>query len=213
MLERFKNRKEAGRLLAQKLKKYEEKNVVVLALPRGGVPLAFEVASALHAPLDLVFAHKIGHPLQEEYAIAAISESGYLVGNSAELKQVQSKWLEEQKNHTLTVIKKRRHLYLPGRQPINLKNKIAIIVDDGIATGLTMLAAIEEIKHQQPEKIIVAIPMSPQSTADTLLQKADEVVALRMDPDFLFLGSVGSYYEDFFPVTDEEVIKLVQKPI
>jgi predicted phosphoribosyltransferase len=207
----FKNRADAGKQLAKALMSYQGEDVVVLGLPRGGVVLASEVASSLKAPLDLVFAHKIGHPLQEEYAIAAISESGYLLGNDFELKQVESKWLENQKEKELERMRKRRELYLKGVAKQDLKNKTVILVDDGIATGLTLQVAIEEVKHHKPKKIIVGVPIAAEGIASKIKRQVDQLVALQIDPDFTFLGAVGCYYEEFSQVEDEAVIDCLRK--
>lgn len=204
----FKDRKEAGALLAKKLISYRDQDVVVLALPRGGALVAQEIASLLNASLDLIFAHKIGHPLQEEFAIAAISEHGHLVGNQAELERLPPAWLEEKKQAVLQEIKRRRDLYLKGREALPLKDKIAILVDDGIATGLTAQAAILELRSLSPKKLVLAVPVTPKSTGDVLKNEVDELVALIMDPDDKFLGSVGAYYKVFPQVSDKEVLDL-----
>lgn len=204
----LKDRKDAGQKLAEKLKEYAGKEVVVLGLPRGGVVLAASIAKALGAPLDLAFAHKIGHPDQPEYAIAAMSESGHIVGNEQELSKVSEEWIAEQKKETLEEIQRRRELYLKGREKQTLSGKIVILADDGIATGLTMKAAIEEIKSKKPQKFIAAVPVAPESTANSL--DVDEVVAIQIDPIDRFLGSVGAYYEAFPQVSDQEVVALLE---
>lgn len=207
---RFKDRTEAGKLLAQKLLAYKGKNTVVLGLPRGGVVLAKEIASLLECSLDLLFAHKIGHPLQEEYAIAAISESGYMVGNEGELALVDAKWLEEEKKKVLSKMQMQRTLYLKGRKPTDLKNKTIILVDDGVATGLTFFAAVEEAKHLDPPKLLIAVPIIPQMTAQRLSEKVDALVALCIEPNTHFLGSVGAYYDLFPQISDATVIQLLK---
>lgn len=205
----FKNRQEAGHTLAQKLISYRDQPVVVLGLPRGGVILAAEIASMLNAPLDLAFARKIGHPLQEEYAIAAISEKGNFIGNEGELKRVDQKWLKEKQEAALAEIKERRHTYLKERNRLPLKDKTVILADDGIATGLSIQAAIQEIKNEHPKKLIIAVPVLPEYVANILKKQIDELIAIRIDPDHLFLGSVGAYYEKFEQVTDQEIISIM----
>lgn len=205
----FKDRRDAGIRLGKLLLPYRNEDVIVLAIPRGGIVLAHEIAKALGAPLDLIFAHKIGHPLQEEYAIAAISEEGYVVGHPEESQHISQEWLEKEKRKTLIEIQRRRQLYLQGRKKPALTNKIVILVDDGIATGLTLRAAILEAKHAKPKKLIVATPVSPKSTADSIKKDVDEFVALTIDPDAQFLGAVGAYYETFPQVEDQEVINLL----
>lgn len=207
----FRNRSEAGKLLAQALLKYKGQDVVVFALPRGGVVTAVEIAKALDAPLDLILAHKIGHPYQPEYAIAAISENGHTIGTSHELQRIDKKWFEEEKNLQMKEIKRKREKYLKGREEIPLKNKIAILVDDGIATGLTMRVGIVELKHRHPKKIVVAVPVAPKSTADLLRSEADEFVAVEVPENHRFLGAVGAYYDDFSQTEDEEVIDILRK--
>ncbi|MES2200357.1 MAG: phosphoribosyltransferase family protein [Chlamydiota bacterium] len=207
----FLNRPEAGKLLANALHHYFGKDVIVLALPRGGVPVAAEIAFALKAPLDLIFAHKIGHPLQEEYAIAAVSEGGAMVGHPEELEQVDKKWLEEEKEKTYKKMMLQRKLYLQERKKPDLKDRVVILVDDGVATGLTLLAAIFEVKQFAPAKLVIAVPVAPQNTADKIKEQVDELIALQVDQDGLFLGSVGAYYQEFPQVQDQEVIELLKQ--
>lgn len=205
----FKNREDAGKQLGELLKHYEGQEVIVYALPRGGVVVAKEIADCLHAPLDLILAHKIGHPYHAEYAIAAISESGQMVGNARELQAVDPEWLEQEKRNQLEEIQRKRKKYLKGKVQLPVKDKIAIIVDDGIATGLTMLAGIKELQQKHPKKIIVAVPVAPKSTADMLKTLVDEVVSPDLPEDFL--GAVGAYYRDFNQVEDDEVIELLDQ--
>ncbi|WP_059359853.1 phosphoribosyltransferase [Parachlamydia acanthamoebae] len=207
----FKDRHDAGRQLAELLEKYKDKDVIVYALPRGGVVIAEEIAKFLHASLDLIFAHKIGHPYQEEYAIAAISEHGLIVEASDELRFVDKKWFEKEKERQVLEMKRRRALYLKNIPKKSAKDKIAIIVDDGIATGLTMQAGIKELKSNQPKKIIAAVPVSPKSTAQLLASMVDEFVAIEIPPDGQFLGAVGAYYDEFYQVEDQEVIDILSQ--
>lgn len=204
----YKNRADAGKQLSQLLKEYKDKDVVVYGLPRGGVVVAEEIAKFLGAPLDLIFAHKIGHPHHSEYAIAAISESGHLIGSFYELPFISETWLEKEKQNQLQEIKRKRKIYLKGKKDLPLKNKIAIIVDDGIATGLTMKVGIKELKDRHPEKIVVVVPISPRSTADSIKATVDDFVGIIVDDD-KFLGSVGAYYQEFNQVEDEEVIAIL----
>lgn len=208
---RFTDRYDAGRKLAELLAKYKNNDVVVYALPRGGVEVAVEIADLLKAPLDLIFAHKIGHPYQPEYAIAAVSESGYLIGNEQEMLSAGKEWLEGEKNHQMEEMQRRRKLYLKGRKEIPLKDKIAVIVDDGIATGLTMQVGIMELRSRHPDKIIAAVPVAPKSTARLIRTQVDEFVALDVPEDFHFLGAVGAYYDRFNQVEDEQVIAILDK--
>mgnify|MGYP001564952139 CR=1 FL=1 len=205
----FANRAEAGRLLAQKLSIYKGKDVVVYALPRGGVVTAIEIGKYLEAPVDLIIVRKIGHPAAPEYAIAAIAEDGHMVGSEDELSLLDPGWLEEEKNRQRAEAKRRREKYLAGRAPISAKGKVAILVDDGVATGLTLRVGIVELRHCHPGRLVVAVPVIPKSTATLLRSEVDEVVALEIPEEGAFLGAVGAYYDDFSPVEDEEVIELM----
>ena len=207
----FKDRVEAGKKLSTLLSKYKGKEAVVYALPRGGVVLAEEIANFLEVPLDLLFAHKLGHPYQPEYAVAAISESGHVVGNAYELQSLGKEWLDREKERQLAGIQNRRKLYLQDRPEIPIKDKIAIIVDDGIATGLTMQAGILELRDKHPLKIIVAVPVSPKSAAEAIKALADDFIAIEVPEDGKFRGSVGSYYQLFDQVENSEVISILKK--
>lgn len=202
----FKDRQDAGRQLAQLLSNYKDKDMIVYALPRGGVVVAAEIAEALHAPLDLVLAHKIGHPYHQEYAVAAVSESGQLVESSREL--LDKRWLEQAKQREMTEIERKRKTYMGGKPSLSAQGKIALIVDDGIATGLTMFAAIKELRSQHPKEIVVVVPVAPKDTADLIQKQVDKVVGIAIDEDFL--GAVGAYYRDFTQVEDEEVVALLK---
>jgi len=204
---RFKNRTEAGQLLAEKLAKYKDQAGVVYPLPRGGVPLGIEIARALGMELDLIIPRKVGHPYNPEYAIAAVGETGDPVVNQAEVARVDAKWFEQEVARQRGEARRRRATYLAGREPFPVEGKIAIIVDDGIATGLTMKAAIHDAKARKPAKLVVAIPVVPADTAKVLEGMVDELVAIKIDP--YYLGAVGAYYEDFNQVSDEEVMALI----
>lgn len=207
---KFKDRHEAGQLLAKALKQYKNQDVVVYGLPRGGVIVADEIARFLHAPLDLIITRKIGHPYSPEYAIAAIAEDGHMIGSESELELVDPNWLQTESASQRLEAKRRREKYLQGRSDISVENKIAIIVDDGVATGLTIRLAILELKHRKPKKIIVAVPVVPRTTAELIQSEAGEIVALDIPPDYEYLGAVGAYYNYFYQVEDEEVIAIMQ---
>jgi predicted phosphoribosyltransferase len=208
----FADRAEAGRLLARALSGYIGKDVVVYALPRGGVVTAVEIGRSLHAPIDLVIVRKIGHPSQREYAIAAIAEDGHMLGSERELAAVDPAWLEREKERQRAEAQRRRKTYLGGRAAIPAEGKVAILVDDGVATGLTMRVGILELQHRHPRKLVVAVPILPKSTADRIRSEVDELVALDTPEDSEYLGAVGAYYDDFSPVEDEEVIALMNRP-
>lgn len=203
----FRDRADAGRRLARALRSYADQSVVVYALPRGGVVLGVIVAHTLNAPLDLLIPRKIGHPLNPEYAIAGVSEDGSLVENKAETAAVGPVWLQRTIAAALDEAKRRRQTYLAGRRPMSPKGKIAIVVDDGVATGLTLRAALAQLKKQQPQKIVVAVPVVPADAAQIIQKEADELVALVVTPNYH--GAVGAYFDNFSPVEDEQVIDLL----
>lgn len=205
----FHDRADAGRQLAERLHEYAGQDCVVYALPRGGVILGAIIAKALHAPYDVVITRKIGHPINPEYAVCAISETGDLVCNEVERALLNPEWLRHAIEREKTEASRRRELYLAGRTHLSAQGKIAIIVDDGIATGLTMRAAIKEIARQHPLEIVVAVPVIPKETAE-LLQREDATLVAVSIPDE-FLGAVGAYYDDFRQVTDAEVIAVLHE--
>ena len=205
---RFKNRLEAGVQLAILLQKYADDNLVVYALPRGGVSLGVEIAKKLHAPFDLVITKKIGHPGNPEYALCAIAEDGEPICNKDDIGYIDKHWLQEEIDRVRVEIKRRREKYFGEITHPDIEGKTAIIVDDGIATGYTMLAAINEIKRRKPGKIVVAIPVTPEDTARELRKITDDLVSVEIDP--FYLGAVGAYYDDFSQVEDEEVISLIK---
>lgn len=199
----FEDRRDAGKRLSRVLKSYTGKDTVVYGLPRGGVIVAYEIAKALRAPLDIVVVRKIGHPHNSEYAIAAIAEGGILVQNKLEVKNTDAEWFKEEVQREEKEMARRRQIYTNGKR-LSADGKTAIVVDDGLATGLTMHAALKSVREQNPKKIIVALPVAPAESLAELKKFADEVIGLIADPQFL--GAVGAYYEDFQQVSDEEVI-------
>lgn len=203
----FTDRAEAGRLLAQALEKYHQADAVIFGLPRGGVVVAAEVAKTLHKPLDLIIIRKIGHPYNPEYALCATSINGHLVCDEAELAQVNPKWFAEELERQKARAKEQYGLYLAGRKPIPAQGKTAIIIDDGVATGLTIKAAIKEIKQQNPKQVVVAVPVLPKDIASGLRSQVNGLVALEIPEEFA--GSVGSYYDYFPQVSDKEVIHIL----
>jgi predicted phosphoribosyltransferase len=205
---RFKDRTDAGRRLAQALARFRGRDGVVYALPRGGVVLGVEIARALALPLDLVIARKIGHPLSAEYAIGAVTEGGELVTNPFEVARVNAEWFRLAVEAERAEARRRRARYLGGAASLPATGKLAILVDDGIATGLTMEAAIREARRQRPVTLVVAVPVAPPDTAARLGKEVDEFVALDVDPEYL--GAVGAYYDDFPQVTDDEVVQLMR---
>ncbi|HDQ22649.1 MAG TPA: phosphoribosyltransferase [Candidatus Uhrbacteria bacterium] len=207
----FKNRQDAGQKLAQKLKEFKgQKNALLLALPRGGVVVAFEIAKELNLPLDLVVPRKIGAPFNEEYAIGAITESGEGIFDQEAIASlnVTKDYLDKEVATEKKEAQRRLKTYRQNQPPLNLKNKTVIIVDDGIATGLTMRAAIKSAKEKKAKKIIVAVPVTARDSLKTIEKEADKVICLDAP---LFFGAVGAFYENFDQTEDQEVIDLMQK--
>jgi putative phosphoribosyl transferase len=204
---RFRNRQEAGRQLARALDAYRNQEAVVFALPRGGVVLGVEIAKYLHAPMDLIIPRKVGHPRFPEYAVCAVTEDGHLVCNQDEVTRLDPDWLKAAIAKEQAEAKRRRLRYLANRPAVPVKGKTAIVTDDGVATGLTMLAAINDLRDRQPAKVVLAVPILPQDIALQLQKHVDEVVALDIPRNYL--GSVGAYYDEFDQVEDEAVIKLL----
>lgn len=205
---RFRDRTEAGRLLADALAKYQGKEGIIYPLPRGGIVLGVEIARALNMPLDLIIPRKIGHPYSPEYAICAVTESGEPICNEDEIARIDQDWLRARIKEERNEARRRRELYLGEKKPLDAAGKTAILVDDGIATGLTMRAAINDARQRRPAHIVMAVPVSPADTAERLGQEVEEVVAL--DIPVFYLGAVGAYYDDFTQVTDDDVIELLQ---
>ncbi|WP_461480835.1 phosphoribosyltransferase [Porticoccus sp.] len=204
----FRDRVDAGKRLAKALAaKYQGIDGVVYALPRGGVPLGVIVAGALHLPLDLIISRKIGHPYNPEYAICAVTEQGEVLCDEQELALVDKDWFERRVREEVDEAKRRRQCYLSGCEHLSVEGKLAILVDDGIATGLTMRAAIRDLKSRRPGRTVVAIPVIPADTAAVLQTEVDDVVAILVEP--FYRGSVGSYYRDFPQLGDEEVSALL----
>lgn len=208
----FIDRKDAGKKLAREVQRIvgDGKQIIVYALPRGGIIPALEVAKTLHVPLDMLITRKIGHPAQPEYALAAIAENGdIVVGNRLELLGVDQAWLKNEIKHETKEVKRRRNVYFSGRKSVAVKGKTALIVDDGIATGLTMEAAVNDVKKGKPLKIIIAVPVAPEEALSKISKMVDNVVCLVREPAGKFLGSIGDYYKIFPQVSDEEVVALL----
>ncbi len=203
----FRDRQDAGRKLAEVLVSYKDQKVVVYALPRGGVVLGVEIARRLGAPLDLIIVRKVGHPFSPEYAIAAVAEDGHTVMNQSEVAAIDKDWFEENVEIQRQEAHRRREIYMRGASAISATGKIAIVVDDGLATGLTMFAAIEEVRHSNPRKVVVAVPVAPSGTVHKLKEVADDVVVLCMSENF---GSIGAFYSHFDQVSDEAVMELMR---
>ncbi len=206
----FKDRIDAGRQLAEKLTIYkDQENVLILAIPRGGLPLGAIIAKSLNAPLDVALSKKIGHPYNKEYAIGAVSLESTILDNAI---GVTKGYIEEETKRIRKKLKKRYEQYYSNRSPMNVKDKIVIIVDDGIATGNTVLATAELVVGQKAKEVIVAIPVAPKSTRDSLKSSSyiDDVICLQTPSNF---QAVGQFYMEFPQITDEEAIKILNSGI
>jgi predicted phosphoribosyltransferase len=207
----FIDRYEAGKILAHELQEYKNKsNIIVLALPRGGVPVAYEVAKSLSAPLDVFIVRKLGVPGHEELAMGAIAMEGTVVFNDEIVNTINiPKTAIDQVIKTENEELKRREITYRGNRPFpELRNKTIILVDDGIATGATMRAAVQAIRKHKPASIIIAVPVSAISTCDEMKQIADQVIC-PLKPEIFY--SVGQWYQDFSQTSDEEVYELLNK--
>lgn len=206
----YKDRIDAGKMLAHELRYFGENGTVVLALPRGGVVLGFEVAKALHAPLGIVLVRKIGHPSDDEYAIGAVAEGQRPVYSQKEVGAIDKAWLKRAEAEANSLIEWRRKTYFEdGIVRPDIKDRTVIIVDDGIATGLTIEAAVRAVLAAKPRYTIVAAPVASSESVSNLEQLVDEVVILDNPNDFL--GAVGNHYREFNQVDDEEVIALLKE--
>lgn len=199
----LKNRIEAGILLSEKLKKYRYTDSIILAVPRGGVPVGYEIARRLHLPLDIVLSKKIGHPANKEFAIGAVSLDTIILNKQTD---VPKQYIEQEIEQLKKSLKEKDGLYRKNRSPLEIEEKNVIVVDDGIATGNTLLASIALLRKKNPAKIIVAAPVIPYENIPIFENNTDEFIYL-MAPKY-FRG-VGGFYEEFPQVDDEEVIQLL----
>ena len=208
----FVDRQDAGRRLATELRRFKDVQPVVLALPRGGVPVGFEIATQLDAPLDVVLVRKIGHPWSPELAIGAIADGERLETVIderlvAELG-VPRAYIDAEIGRQRREIEHRRRRYFERRRPIEIGQHTALVVDDGIATGATMRAALRAIRRRAPARLVLAVPVAPASGLEALRAEVDEIVCLASPEEF---GAVGLFYVDFRPVDDDEVIDLLDR--
>jgi predicted phosphoribosyltransferase len=201
----FRDRGDAGRALANELKIYADRNdVVVLALPRGGVPVGFEIARTLRAPLDLFLVRKLGAPMYEELAMGAIASGGTMVLNESAVEQLRitAEQIEAVACRERRELERREQVFRNGRTPAAVFDRVCILVDDGLATGSTMRAAVEALKKQKPKKVIVAVPVASAETCREFETLVDELVCLCTPEPFM---AVGRWYDDFAQLTDDEV--------
>jgi erythromycin esterase-like protein/predicted phosphoribosyltransferase len=205
------DRREAGRRLAEKLRAYADRpDVIVLALPRGGVPVAYQVARALHAPLDVFVVRKLGVPGYEELAMGAVATGGVRVLNRQVVERlgIPDSMIDTVAARELRELARRERLYRDGRPPPEIAGRTAILVDDGLATGATMYAAIEALRRQKPARIVVAVPVASADTCDEMRKVADDVICATTPEPF---EAVGRWYRDFSQTTDEEVRELLER--
>ena len=190
---------EAGLMLAARLQKYKDKAGVILAVPRGGVPVAYAVAKELGLPVQLILTKKIGHPLNKEYAIGAAGLSDYFV---IPHDNVTDDYIEEELTRIRTRLREMQKLFMGNKVPLSLEGKTVIVVDDGIATGNTLLGTINLLRKSKPGKIVIGVPVASGKAVEKLSKVADEIVSVLVPHEFY---GVGAFYEDFQQVTDEEV--------
>ena len=203
----FRDREEAARRLADELAAYKGKNPLVLAIPRGAVPMAKIVADRLGGEFDVVLVRKLRAPGQPEFAIGSVDESGWTyIGSYAAAAGADAEYLEDEKRRQLETIRTRRAQYTPLRPPIDPAGRIVIVLDDGLATGSTMIAALHGLRGRHPARLVCAVPVAPPATVEKVRGYADEVVCLLTPGGF---QAVGQFYEDFDQVTDDEVIALL----
>ncbi len=213
MLRRFRDRTEAGRLLAEQLKEYANRSdVLVLALPRGGAPVGYEVARALNAPLDVLIVRKLGAPGQEELALGAIASGGVRIINEDVLPflSLTEEEIERIVAREQSELERREKLYRGDRPAPDARGKIVILVDDGIATGASMRSAVEAIRRQQPAKLIIVAPVAARSTCEEFNREADHETCVCLETPEPFFA-VGLWYEDFAQTTDDEVRELLAR--
>jgi len=207
----FRDRTEAGRTLAYQLSKYKNNpDVLVLALPRGGVPVAFEVASELNAALDIFVVRKLGVPGYEELAMGAIASGGALVLNNAVIRDldISQETIADVTRREREELQRRETLYRAGRMPLGIAGKIVILVDDGLATGSSMKAAVAAVRQENARQVIAAVPVGPQDICSELKRDADEVVCTVIPKGF---HAVGIWYDDFTQTTDAQVQDLMRR--
>ena len=204
----FENREDAGKQLAKRLQRYRGTDAVVLALPRGGVVVGYEISKELGLTFDIVVTRKIGHPANPEYAVCAVDENGTLLCDESEKKLLSEKWLTDEIKKQIAEAKRRTRVYRGERELARIKEKTIIIADDGIATGLTMRLAVMAVKAEMPSRIIVAVPVAPAEIVRELKREVDKLVVLL--PPGEFAGAVGAHYREFKQVEDDTVIRLLR---
>lgn len=203
----FQDRLSAGKKLAEKLIEYKDTNAIVLAIPRGGVPVGKVIAHDLHLPLDIILAKKIGHPLNSEFAIGAVSMDEVYIDDHPDISR---EYIERKTDELKTQLLARMKKFRMNKPRLDLEGKIIIVVDDGIATGNTLLASIKMLRKKNPAKIIVAVPVAPTRTSAKVREISDQYICLQ---EVDFFPGVGAFYVDYSEVSDEEVIKILHQPV
>lgn len=207
---RFENRRDAGRQLAALLSRYQDQQPVVLALPRGGVPVGYEIAKALEAPLDVLLVRKIGAPAHPELAIGAVVDGAnpQMVLNEQLVRQLEvgEEYIKTEERRQLAEIERRRRLYHGGRVALDISGRTVIVVDDGIATGATVKAALLALARSRPARLVLAVPVAAPASLEDLAASADDIVCISAPHHF---QAVGAAYGDFTQTSDEEVIDLL----
>ena len=205
----FRDREDAGRRLAERLAGYWDESLMVLALPRGGVPVGYEISRALDAPLDVFLARKLGAPGQPEFGIGAVAQGGVRVLNEHAVRTlgIPDDYIERVAERETAEIERRLKLLRDDRPEPEVRGRTAILVDDGLATGVTARAAIEALRQRSPQRLLLAVPVCAAQTAETIRSEVDELVCLEAPSDLM---AIGLWYRDFEQVSDEEVIKLLE---
>jgi len=205
----FKNREEAARLLAGRLTRYIGRNPLVLAIPRGAAPMARIIADAIDGEMDVVLVHKLGAPGNPEFAIGSVGEGGELyISEDARTLRIDDEYLRQEAREQRETLRRRRAMYTPVRPPINPSGRLVIVVDNGIATGATMIAALRAVRAKRPARLIAVVAVAPPETLKRIAREADETVCLDAPEEFY---AVGQFFLEFPQVTDEEVIALLQR--
>ncbi len=203
----FQNREHAAHLLAKQLDKYRGQNPLVLAIPRGAVPMAKIIADSLGGEMDVVLVHKLGAPGEPELAIGAVDETGHVyLAENAYLFAISDDYINAEKQAQLETLRKRRALYTPLRPPLDPCGRIVIVVDNGVATGATLIAALCAVRAKKPAKLVAAAAVAPRETVRKIAHEADETICLEMPARFF---AVGQFFEDFSQVSDEEVVAIL----
>lgn len=205
----FKDRFDAAKKLAERLKSYKDnKDVVIIAIPRGALQIGAILAKELHAPLDIVLTKKIGAPRNPEFAIGFVSLEDHYVSSEFAEEEAWKPYINKEIDHIRAVLKERYKKYKGEQKPLLLKDKIVIVTDDGIATGNTLIAALKLIRKQNPKKIVVAVPVGPKENIGRVAQYTDEMICLEQPPYFY---AIGQFYEQFAQVEDDEAIRLLHE--